>query len=191
MLTDNDNLRFPFPTNTDLKALVWKTRAWDEKVRARKSYTFRVGSGGEFYFNDDDLLHSLIRIAPCFRETPYHSPSDKLSNVDVTLYPLADVADKQKRDTLLCAALGSSPIIVSGYLNKLGEGLMAGWSKRYFVLQDNTLFYFADEKSFLSGKEKAKGYIPMPCTFVRHINYKGQGLVFELQAKHLGTYVRT
>jgi ribosomal protein L24E len=38
--------------------------------------------------------------------------------------------------------------VFSGYLNKKGDGVMAGWKRRFFVLQDNTMFYFADEKAY-------------------------------------------
>ncbi len=79
----------------------------------------------------------------------------------------------------------SSKAVHAGYLLKLGEGALAAYKRRYFVLQDNTLFYFADEKTARSNGQ-ANGFIPMGATSTTVKKTEKQAFGFELAAAQLG-----
>jgi hypothetical protein len=123
----------------------------------------------QIYFRDEHTIFDCLEPAAIFRES---SKTNLLP--EFVVYPLEDVGDKHKREvrsffpfslvvsfrrSLLNLILFTVSIlqtlmatphlpVYSGYLNKKGDGVMAGWKRRFFVLQDNTLFYFADEKAY-------------------------------------------
>eukprot|EP01006_Ploeotia_vitrea_P036897 TRINITY_DN66068_c8_g1_i2.p1 TRINITY_DN66068_c8_g1~~TRINITY_DN66068_c8_g1_i2.p1 ORF type:complete len:847 (-),score=508.45 TRINITY_DN66068_c8_g1_i2:315-2855(-) len=181
--------RFHLPTGEqtamgcygDDKFSMIKDKIWTKKglpAGDKAKYVFKVRNG-ELFFKDSDTFGDLLRVAPIFRE------DDNAKILDVDLFDVADVGDKAKR-------ANKRPVLkrefhMQGVLYKRGSKQGAKFKDRYFALQDFTLFYFKDEKTFRDGGA-ATDFIPMgSCQAVRtDEGMKDKPFGFELRAEHLG-----
>mmetsp|Transcript_8573 Transcript_8573/g.13872 ORF Transcript_8573/g.13872 Transcript_8573/m.13872 type:complete len:894 (+) Transcript_8573:218-2899(+) len=190
MSTPTYKLRFLLPNGAreELKVgslNVYLSSIWDDLWNKRKSLAkhktdqvMRL-SVGEIYFH-----HDTARRAFMLHDAFAGQNSDGIP--EIVLYDRNDIGDKAKRAAkLLSPDLSIDPILCEGNLKKRGAGVTAGFKKRYFVLQRETLFYFSDEKSYKS-QRVAKGCVPMgSCIAKKVILEAEEGFAFEIKAKHL------
>jgi hypothetical protein len=128
---------------------------------------------------------SLTRVARVFRETLTGG-----TNYDLLLMSLSDVGDASKRLSKKPNVTGLP--VASGYLWKKGKsgafGTSPKWKKKYFLLQDVTLFWFESESHFRKG-EPAQGHVPMGSCPIYTIEekYKDWNFAFEINTDCIKT----
>eukprot|EP00462_Mataza_sp_D1_P007917 CAMPEP_0175125228 /NCGR_PEP_ID=MMETSP0087-20121206/3202_1 /TAXON_ID=136419 /ORGANISM="Unknown Unknown, Strain D1" /LENGTH=731 /DNA_ID=CAMNT_0016407047 /DNA_START=64 /DNA_END=2259 /DNA_ORIENTATION=- len=120
----------------------------------------------EFYFHDSDPFSLLLRVRPVFKESKNQKVAKQL--IELRLIAKEDMNDAHKRRHKRHNQ--HAPIIKEGELLKQGKKL---WKKRYFILQDFTLFYYRTEADASSGTE-AQAVWPMgACYVINNYAYDG------------------
>ena len=174
-MTHGETIEMSVPatdTFATIKDKLWQRKHYDSNPA---NFTFRVLEG-EVFFSDAQRLGDFVRVEHVFQEvkkdrsasvvTSTPTPGASTPNpswLDLLVIPLADVGDAQKRDSKLANLTGLP--LQWGHLWKRGKGgaFMGSshkWKRRFFLLQDITLFYYDSESDFRGGKE-ALDVIPM------------------------------
>jgi hypothetical protein len=131
------------PCQVDYSISTLKDRLWSRKKWQTDHTKFLIRLlEGEVYFNDNTKLADILRIIKVFNQNN--------GLVELLVVPQENIGDKKQREAK--QANHSSYVQASGYLFKLSKsGPMKSWKRRYFVLQDITLYYYDSEETFRAG----------------------------------------
>jgi len=136
---------------------------------------------GSVYFNWDDKVSTFLDIAWVFREQPYSEVSYEENIETLLVMKKSEIGDALRR-----VSLEIDPTMIAlytGFLFKKGSGSLSSFKRRWFVLQNATLYYMDEPSS-----PQASGCIPMGGVELKlrpDLTYKDK-ICFELTAEHLG-----
>lgn len=96
----------------------------------------------EYYFEDECKITDLVCVYPSFEHL------GQLDRYSIILESPTNIGDIQQRQSL--KADGKRPFYWQGYLLKCSKATGRGfWKKSYFVFQNQTLFWYNNQDSFM------------------------------------------
>lgn len=160
------------PTDTilEIKKALWAAESLREDM---SSFILRLRNA-ETYYQDKQVFRDLLGHFLLFREESFHD------TLEAVLMDKRDIGDSDKRKTKIPTTNGLNR--AQGFLKKKGSGATHKWQERYFVLQDNTLFYFGSYEDY-DRRLPASEAIPMGSCIAEVVT---QGRPVHLQSSSLG-----